>query len=45
MINELLRQSAAEAPTFDQARASLLRLAEQATSVAARLARSRTRAA
>ncbi len=44
-INELLRQTAADAPTFDQARAALLKLADQATAVATRLARSRTRAA
>ena len=45
MINELLRQNGADAPTFDQAKASLLKLADQATAVATRLARSRTRAA
>ena len=45
MINELLRQSSLDAPTFDQAKAALLKLADQANAVATRLARSRTRAA
>lgn len=45
LINDLLRQHAADTPTFDQSKASLLKLAEQANAVAARLARTRTRAA
>lgn len=44
-ITELLRQSASEAPTFEQSKAALLRLSEQAGSIASRLARSRARAA
>jgi FliI/YscN family ATPase len=44
-INELLKQGAADTPTFDQSRAALIRLSEQAATLAARTGRGRARAA
>ncbi len=44
-INDLLRQTASDAPTFDQSRSALLKLAEHAAAVSARLSKIRARAA